>query len=358
MNDTDALTPSAFVIMPFTAELDPVYEFVIKPALDDAGFKAVLRADESANQQLIMRDVIVSIDEAQLIIADLTGGNPNVFYELGVAHALNRPVILMTQSIEELPFDLASYRVIQYTTQLGDAHRARSALAKVAMSAFTGDTLFSSPVSDALGITVTHPSLTDSDGDEGENPLGLLDYSDEANKLLLKMSASLGRITGHTEQLGNSMKESTERLTEVGSDRKQLTPREVRRFLGTVTDDMMKFVSDLTVENDTYESILTPLESSLEGLISLQFVGTAKQRDQLEDSMTSLSALREAIRGGLEGLAELESSISSLPPMERRFNRAQRDGTREINRLIALIKKTDAIAKRTEIIGRSRLQPA
>ena len=344
--------------MPFGAELDAVYEFVIKPALDDAGFKAVHRADESANQQLIMRDVIASINQAQLIIADVTGGNPNVLYELGVAHALNRPVIMMTQSIEELPFDLASYRVIKYTTQLGDAHRARSELAKVAMNTLAGDTLFSSPVSDALGTPVTHPGLTDSNGDDGEDPFGLLDYSDEANELLLKMSASLGRITDHTEQLGNSMKESTEKLTEVGADRKQLTPREVRRFLGVVTDDMMTFISDLTVENDTYESILAPLESSLEGLISLQFVDTAKQRDQLGDSMTSLSALREAIRGGLEGLAELESSISSLPPMERRFNQAQRDGTREINRLITLINKTDAIAKRAETIGRSRLQPA
>ncbi len=305
-----------------------------------------------------MRDVIASIDEAQLIIADLTGGNPNVFYELGVAHALNRPVILLTQSIEELPFDLASYRVISYTTELGDAHRARSALAEVAMSALTGDTLFSSPVSDALRTTVTHPSLTDADGDAGENPLGLLDYSDEVNKLLLQMNASLERITGHTEQLGESMNERNEELGDVRSGGKQLTPGEIRRFLGSVTDDIKEFTSDLTVENDTYESILAPLESSLEGLISLQFVDTPEQRAQLEENLTSLADLRDAIKGGLEGLATLESSISSLPPIERRFNRAQRDATRETNRLIALITKTEAIAERAEMIGRSRLQPA
>ena len=358
MNDAHALTPSAFVIMPFTAELDAVYEFVIKPALDDAGFKAVHRADESANQQLIMRDVIAGIDEAQLIIADVTGGNPNVLYELGVAHALNRPVIMMTQSIEQLPFDLASYRVIPYTTQLGDAHRARSALAKVATSALKGDTLFSSPVSDALGTTVIHPGLTNSEGDEEENPLGLLDYAEEVENQLNQMTASLARLTEHTGQLGRSMEESTERITEVGSDGKQLTPRQIRQFLGVVTADINKFVSDLTVENDTYESLLAPLESSLEGLISLQSVETAEQRDQLEENLTSLSALREATKQGLEGLAALESSISSLPPIERRFNRAQRDGTREINRLIALIKKTEAITERAEMIGRSRLQPA
>ena len=343
--------------MPFATEFDAVYEFVIKPALSEAGFKVVERADEAANQQLIMRDVIANIEKAHLIVADLTEGNPNVLYELGVAHALNRPVVLLTQDIENLPFDLASYRVIPYATQLGDAHRARDNLAKVAQGALSGDTLFSSPVSDALGSAVSLPSAIAIGSDDEELP-GLLDHAEEVESRLGDLTASLGRITKHTEDLGNSMERSSGRITEADESGQQLTPREVRRFLGEVTEDLDRYVSELSAENDTYEALLGPLESSLEGLISLHLADTDEQRAQLEESLDSLSNLRKAVQDGLVGLEAMETSVSSLPPIERRFNRAQRSVVRELSRLKGLIRRTEAIAERAEELGRTRLDAA
>ena len=303
-----------------------------------------------------MRDVIGSIQNAHLVVADLTEGNPNVLYELGVAHALNRPVVLLTQDIEGLPFNLASYRVIPYATQLGDAHRARDNLTKVARGALSGDTLFSSPVSDALGAAVSLPSTVDTAGDD-ELP-GLLDHAEEVENKLSALTSSLERITRHTGDFGSSMERSGARITETDSTGQQLTPSEIRQFLGEVTHDMDRYVTALSKENNTYESILEPLESSLEGLISLHFAETKEQRKQLEESLDSLAALRESVQEGLEGLDAMESSVSSLPPIERRFNRAQRSVLRELSRLKGLIQRTDAIAGRAEEMGRSRLASA
>jgi len=61
-----------------------------------------------------MRDVWTKINEAKLIIAELTDKNPNVFYELGMAHTLGKNVILIAQSIEWIPFDLRGVRTIIY----------------------------------------------------------------------------------------------------------------------------------------------------------------------------------------------------------------------------------------------------
>jgi nucleoside 2-deoxyribosyltransferase len=61
-----------------------------------------------------MDDITNSIRKARLIVADLTGRNANVFYEVGIAHALNKPVLLMTQSIDDVPFDLRHRRALVY----------------------------------------------------------------------------------------------------------------------------------------------------------------------------------------------------------------------------------------------------
>ena len=64
-----------------------------------------------------MEDVRTGISSADLIVADLTGQNPNVFYEVGIAHTLEKPVLLLSMSIEDIPFDLRHRRVLpcEYT---------------------------------------------------------------------------------------------------------------------------------------------------------------------------------------------------------------------------------------------------
>ena len=123
--------PIAFVLIPFDQEFDPVYEDFIKPVLQEAGL-VVSRADNIESQQNILKDVMGGIGHGDLIIADLTYSNPNVYYELGVAHASKKPTIHLTQSLEDVPFDLRSYRLIEYDTHFSKIGEARTKLGNYA----------------------------------------------------------------------------------------------------------------------------------------------------------------------------------------------------------------------------------
>lgn len=104
-----------FIIMPFSDEsLNIVYEDFVKPILTDKCNLRSQRGEDVLGSDIIMDDITESIRRARLIIADLTGRNPNVFYEVGIAHALKKQVLLMTQSIDDVPFDLRHRRALVY----------------------------------------------------------------------------------------------------------------------------------------------------------------------------------------------------------------------------------------------------
>jgi nucleoside 2-deoxyribosyltransferase len=103
------------VMMPF-AGFSPVYE-AIKFAVTTARMDCV-RADELWQHSTIIADIVSIIDRAAIVICDCTNKNANVFYEAGIAHALGKEVILITQNKDDIPFDLQQHRYIHY---LGNA---------------------------------------------------------------------------------------------------------------------------------------------------------------------------------------------------------------------------------------------
>ena len=100
------------VMMPFSVEFTPIYD-VIKAVCEEVGCPA-LRVDEIYGPTKIINDVFSAIAQSRLVVCDLTGKNPNVLYEAGLAHALGRDVILLTQNKEDVPFDLQQIRFISY----------------------------------------------------------------------------------------------------------------------------------------------------------------------------------------------------------------------------------------------------
>jgi hypothetical protein len=104
---------TCFVLMPFRDDLDPVYTDHIKVVCDELHIDCQ-RADDIFRNTAIIEDIWEAINTAHVIVADLTGKNPNVFYEVGVAHTVGKKVILITQSIDHVPFDLRHLRHVQY----------------------------------------------------------------------------------------------------------------------------------------------------------------------------------------------------------------------------------------------------
>lgn len=90
---------------------DQILRHVITPAVDACGFDPV-RADQISEPGLITTQVIQHIIDDPLVIADLTGSNPNVFYELAIRHAIRKPLVQIIQKDEKIPFDVAGMRTV------------------------------------------------------------------------------------------------------------------------------------------------------------------------------------------------------------------------------------------------------
>lgn len=106
--------PDIFVLMPFTASMKTVYDVHILEAAKKLGLSCK-RGDDFFSSQSVIDEIWGAIYHSKVCIADCTGRNPNVFYELGIAHTLGRPCILTAQSLNDIPFDVRHRRVIIYT---------------------------------------------------------------------------------------------------------------------------------------------------------------------------------------------------------------------------------------------------
>jgi len=102
-----------FVLMPFKDEYREVYDIAIRPACELAGFES-LRVDEVPGVYNINRKIIEYIFNSDAIVADLTDWNPNVFYEMGVAHAIDNKTIMIIENKDKVPFDVSTYSCILY----------------------------------------------------------------------------------------------------------------------------------------------------------------------------------------------------------------------------------------------------
>ncbi|WP_005612450.1 hypothetical protein [Tritonibacter mobilis] len=114
----EEIKPFAFVLMPFHDSFDDIYRYGIKQACAELSIVAE-RVDEQFYSETMLGRIYRQIENADFIIADMTGKNPNVFYEVGYAHAKGKPCALLTQNSEDIPFDLQHHFHIVYGGKIG-----------------------------------------------------------------------------------------------------------------------------------------------------------------------------------------------------------------------------------------------
>jgi hypothetical protein len=111
--DPESIEPSLVsAMMPFAPAFDAVYS-TLQSTAESVGLRC-RRADDIWENPAIIQDVVSLIDRSRVVICDCTGRNPNVFYEIGIAHTIGREVILITQSDSDIPFDLRHLRYVKY----------------------------------------------------------------------------------------------------------------------------------------------------------------------------------------------------------------------------------------------------
>ena len=123
----DERPPRLFVVMQFGPPLDSIYTDVISPVGQAAGFQP-RRADDFAGPGQILADITREIREASVIVAEISEANPNVYYEIGFAHAVGTPTILLARRGQPLPFDISGFRCIFYDDTIGGKQRVEAEL--------------------------------------------------------------------------------------------------------------------------------------------------------------------------------------------------------------------------------------
>lgn len=103
-----------FVIAPFGESFTRIFEQDIRPALQKGRFRALRADDIFSSRKAIIEGIWELVNKSQLIVADVTGKNPNVFYELGIAHTVGKDVVIITQRKDDIPFDLRHLRYFTY----------------------------------------------------------------------------------------------------------------------------------------------------------------------------------------------------------------------------------------------------
>lgn len=110
----DGATDTCFVIMPFSDPIGNYFQNIYEPAIRKAGLRPIRADADIFGTGKIIDQIWSGITSAKMLVAELTTRNPNVFYELGLAHALQKPVVLVSSNGDDVPFDLKHIRVIYY----------------------------------------------------------------------------------------------------------------------------------------------------------------------------------------------------------------------------------------------------
>lgn len=193
-----------FVICPIGEEnseirrdSDNVIEFIIKEGLTPLGY-SIERADTIAKSGVITSQIIEQIVSCELVVADLTDHNANVFYELAIRHLLGKPFIHLIKAGQKIPFDVAASRTITYSLDLNGARRASLEVRKQAQSIIDGTTNIESPIS----ISMDLKALTES-GNLVETSLAHIQTELTKTRALIVDNFALiqGFLLGREEQL-------------------------------------------------------------------------------------------------------------------------------------------------------------
>jgi hypothetical protein len=123
-------TDTCFVMMPFANPIGGYYATIYEPAIKKAGLTPVRADTDIFATGKIIDQIWSGLNQAKVLVAELTGRNPNVLYELGLAHALHKPVVLVSSNEADVPFDVRHVRVIYY--ELTDPFWGEKLIAKVA----------------------------------------------------------------------------------------------------------------------------------------------------------------------------------------------------------------------------------
>ena len=314
-----------FVIMPFDDKFFEIYEMLKRQFEKDFLFS---HAGEEDNQQNILKDIVQAIYDSDIIIANLTGLNPNVFYELGIAHTLNKKVIIITEDISTLPFDLKSYRAKEYSTHFVKFAELIDALNKYMYGAITGEVVYSNPVSDFLStksekeVTASIYQKDATIALEEDTDKGFLDFLAGIEENAEEMTKNINKMAEDMNVMSSGMTTSTSEIERVNKTGGSGTTTFVRKEAKKVAKYIETFSTQLRSYNQIYVELWSKIEKDTLGLIENKFA--AQNKENLVSYLKSLKSMQMAIEESCSSVEDMKKTSLNNLGMERTLNQAIR----------------------------------
>ncbi len=356
--DNPVNTTRCFVISPIgeagsstRIRSDQILSYIIRPVATKCGYD-VKRGDEIIESGYITTQVIERILNDELVIADLTERNPNVYYELAVRHAAGKPIIQLIQKGEALPFDVAGTRTIEVDHRdLDSVEHAKKTLAQFIEAFETAPPgRIESPISLALNLEWLRESRDPQQAglaDIVERMAGIHgavvsiqtsmnnDFAHRFDKLLgivsdLKGSIGKGSATAAKSELSDSIESLRARLVAAVStilDEIQEQHIALAKKIQSVFEEQSETAAD-AVERSFAEqlAIIMPDDINLNLLLSrlvdlfmhgMKSMGTYQQMNVTEKTEASTHAIRAGIKKSIEdvfsGIDKIERQVIALP---------------------------------------------
>ena len=286
-----------------------------------------------------------------MIVADLTSANPNVFYELGLAHALKKPVILITQSIADIPFDLKSYRLLEYSTHFGLIERAKERLKSYAEGFAQGTIKFGSPVTDFYRDSTSSNNATNTVRPKtaSEDDRGFIDHQIALNDGYNRIASLTAGTTSDLQDLTKSLETATKEFTRINANPNASSVTAAQAVSRRLAERIAVFNTRLKQANDEYANIAQDTEDSLEFVVSFQSEQstlTDSATDEQKAMLSSLQGLESVAAGARDSQLNLATQMDTMPRLERRLNREVARAREETLTMAANLYKTIASISR------------
>lgn len=343
-----------FVIMPFSDEFFDSYEMIKSKFEEEFEF---MHAGEIDNQQNILADIIPPIYNADVVLADLTGLNANVMYELGIAHSFNKKTIIITRDdMGKLPFDLKQYRAKGYSTHFKQFYELLSYLDKHLHGAIEGSVIFNNPVNDFLDKNRIDPHSLFAkekiaiDIPDGEK--GFIDFLADIEEDMGKMNTHIQDMSGEMRIMNTGMQTCTTEIERVKKTGGKGTPSFARKKAKEVAEYVGTFSKQLRTHNEELGILWSRIEKDVLGLLENEFAVKGENRDSLVTFLTSLYNLQKATKKSDASVKKFKDASLNNQGLERSLNQSIRSLDEDLGVYLSI---TDQISTSIDrIIAKSR----
>ena len=316
-----------FMIMPFDDEFFETYELLKQQFQDEFEFS---HASEEDNQQNILADIIQPISQADIVIADLTGLSPNVMYELGIAHGLNRNTIVITKDdLSTLPFDLNNYRARKYNNSYKSFNDLIEYLRKNMRGAIDGSVMYSNPVKDFLDKN--RMTLQDyfhctkkEDIQKEISESGFLDFVAEIEEGMVAMLQNTQELSANMDTMTKGVNHCTDEITKG----KQVSGQGVSSLIRTQARKAAGYIETFSGQLKTHNSINTALWTKIEkntlGLLENKFSSQECNREKMLEFLLAMKTLKPTLSSAKTGMLKMKEAGQNLIGIEKSLTQSIR----------------------------------